>query len=96
MKEMHEFEEKYMQNEAFWEFEALSIFLGVNPFEYAYQYINVDYDEAAPDTNVTIVGIIANVQKKKDRTGKTVRFFEYVLCVWFDGGCLLAYTIQTE
>ena len=74
MKEMHEFEEKYMQNEAFWEFEALSIFLGVNPFEYAYQYINVDYDEAAPDTNVTIVGIIANVQKKKDRTGKQFAF----------------------
>lgn len=74
MKEMHEFEEKYMQNEAFWEFEALSIFLGVNPFEYAYQYINVDYDEAAPDTNVTIVGIIANVQKKKDQTGKQFAF----------------------
>ena len=71
---LNEFKDKYMQNEAFWEFEALSIFLGTNPFEYAYQHITVGYDDAEPDTNITIVGIIANVQKKKDRNGKQFAF----------------------
>ena len=59
-----------MQNEDFWEFEALQIFIKDNPFEQAYSYMSQQFEDVEDGDMCTIVGIVAKVQKKKDRHGK--------------------------
>jgi len=73
LKQTDEFNEKYLQNEPFWEFEALSIFLKDNPFEAVYQYIT-PFEEVEDGAKAVIIGIIANITKKKDRHGKQFAF----------------------
>lgn len=73
-KNMTEFSEKYLQNEKFWEFEALSIFINNNPFEEAYKYIESSFDDVEEGAKGLVVGVIANIQKKKDRNGKQFAF----------------------
>lgn len=73
-KQMNEFCEKYLQNESLWEFEALSVFISENPFIEAYKYINKDFDEVEDGSEGVVVGIVANIQKKKDRSGKQFAF----------------------
>lgn len=73
-KSMHMFCDKYLQNENLWEFEALSVFIDKNPFVEAYQYIQKDFDEVEDGGDGVVVGIVANIQKKKDRTGKQFAF----------------------
>lgn len=65
--------EKYLQNEQFWEFEALQIFLADNPFEQAYLYMRA-FDDIPENNDCTIVGIIAKVQKKKSKNGQQFAF----------------------
>lgn len=65
--------EKYLQNEQFWEFEALQIFLADNPFKQAYLYLRA-FDEIPENEDCTIVGIIAKVQKKKSKNGQQFAF----------------------
>jgi len=61
------FKNKYMQNEQFWEFEALSIFLSDNPFVDIVQYNNENFYECENGDECVIIGIISRIQKKKDR-----------------------------
>jgi len=68
------FKEKYMQNEQFWEFEALSIFLENNPFSDMSQYINENFHDCEIGDECVIVGIISKIQKKKDRYKKDYAF----------------------
>lgn len=65
---------KYLENEQFWEFEALQIFINNNPFDKAYDYISKSFEEVENGDDCTIVGIIARVQKKKDRNKKQFAF----------------------
>lgn len=64
---MSDFAEKYLPDPAFWEFEALSVFIQNNPFEEAYQYISKTFDDIDEGEECIVVGVISNVQKKKDR-----------------------------
>ena len=70
---MKEFEDKYLQNEQYWEFDALSIFITNNPFEKAYEYLT-PFEDVENGTKGVVVGIVANVTKKKDRHGKQFAF----------------------
>ena len=67
--------QKYLDNEQFWEFEALHIFIHDNPFEEAYKYMSRQFNDVPNGDMCTIVGVIANIQKKKDKNKKT---FAYV------------------
>lgn len=71
---MKDFFEKYLQNEEFWEFDALSIFISNNPFEQAYRFISQSFEEVPDNSEGMTVGVIANVTKKKDRKGKQFAF----------------------
>ena len=65
---------KYLENEDFWEFETLQIFIKDNPFNDAYNFLK-PFEEINDGDTCTLVGIIAKVQKKKDKNGKQ---FAYV------------------
>ena len=71
---MNEFKDKYLQNEKFWEFDALSVFINDNPFVEAYKYIEASFDKEPEGSQGVIVGAISKVQKKKDRHGKQFAF----------------------
>jgi DNA polymerase-3 subunit alpha len=73
-KSMSEFADKYLQNEQFWEFDALSVFINNNPFIEAYRYIETPFDEVEEGSKGIVIGIIANIQKKKDRNDKQFAF----------------------
>lgn len=64
---LESFKEKYMDNEKFWEFEALSIFLNENPFSDIVQYNSESFYECEEGEECVIVGIVSKIQKKKDR-----------------------------
>lgn len=64
-----EFTEKYLQNEDFWEFEALSIFINNNPFEKIYNYIT-PFEEIEDGSKGVIIGIVSNIVKKTDKNKK--------------------------
>lgn len=68
-----ECDEKYLQNERFWEFEALQIFLSENPFDEAYNYLR-DFREIPGKEECVIVGIVAKLQKKKNKKGQQFAF----------------------
>lgn len=65
--------EKYLQNEPFWEFEALQIFLSNNPFEKAYKYLRA-FDTINEGDSCVLVGVISKVQKKKGKNGSQFAF----------------------
>lgn len=73
-KAITDFEEKYLQNEAFWEYEALSIFIKDNPFVEAYKYISTPFESVSECEQGVIVGTISNIQKKKDKNGNRYAF----------------------
>lgn len=64
---------KYLENEEFWEFEALQIFINNNPFDKAYNYL-VPFEDVQNGDKCTIVGVISKVQKKKDKHKKQFAF----------------------
>lgn len=66
---------KYFENEKFWEFEALHIFIDDNPFKDSYKYVsNTSFHNVADGDKCILVGVVANVQKKKDKNKKTFAF----------------------
>ena len=65
--------QKYLQNEPFWEFEALQIFLSNNPFEQAYKYLRA-FEDIEDGESCVLVGIISRVQKKKTKSGNQFAF----------------------
>lgn len=64
---------KYIENEKFWEFESLRIFIRDNPFDKAYEYL-IPFENVNIGDECVIVGIIAKVQKKKDKNKKQFAF----------------------
>ena len=67
--------QKYLENEDFWEFEALQIFINDNPFDQAYKYMSKQFQDVEDGDDCTVVAVIAKVDKKKDKNKKT---FAYV------------------
>lgn len=60
---------KYLDNEDLWEFETLQVFIDNNPFDAAYNYLT-PFEDVCDGDKCTLVGVIAKVQKKKDKNGK--------------------------
>lgn len=68
-KYMAECEEKYLQDEEFWEFQTLETFISdKNPFEQACEILD-NFEDVAVGDKCTIVGIISKIQKKKTKRG---------------------------
>lgn len=65
---------KYLENERFWEYEALQIFINDNPFTEAYKYMTQQFEDVPIGDKCAIVGIISQVQKKKDKNKKQFAF----------------------
>lgn len=66
--------EKYLKDEAFWEFETLQIFVSdENPFAKAYEILD-DFSSYNNGDKCVIVGIISKIQKKKTKTGSQFAF----------------------
>lgn len=66
--------EKYLKDEAFWEFETLQIFVSdENPFAEAYKILN-DFSTYDVGDKCVIVGIISKIQKKKTKKGQQFAF----------------------
>ena len=66
--------EKYLKDEAFWEFETLQIFVSdENPFAKAYEILD-DFTSYSNGDKCVIVGIISKIQKKKTKTGSQFAF----------------------
>ena len=64
---------KYIENEDFWEFESLQIFINNNPFDKAYEYLT-PFENVNIGDECVIVGVVAKVQKKKDKNKKQFAF----------------------
>lgn len=60
---------KYLEDEQFWEFQTLQVFINDNPFDAAYTFLT-PFEDVPDSEKCTLVGIIAKVQKKKDKNGK--------------------------
>lgn len=60
---------KYLEDEQFWEFQTLQVFINDNPFDAAYTFLT-PFKDVPDGEKCTLVGIIAKVQKKKDKNGK--------------------------
>ena len=87
-KHQTDFKESYMQEEEFWEFEALSLFIDKNPFEDIYDYVT-PFEDIENGDQAVIVGVIAHIQKKKDKNNKPFCFMNIYsifgileVCVW--------------
>jgi DNA polymerase-3 subunit alpha len=64
---------KYLEDERIWEFQTLQVFINNNPFDAAYEYLT-PFEDVEDGDKCTLVGVIAKVQKKKDKTGKQFAF----------------------
>ena len=60
---------KYLEDEQFWEFQTLQVFINDNPFDASYTFLT-PFEDVPDGEKCTLVGIIAKVQKKKDKNGK--------------------------
>lgn len=60
---------KYLEDEQFWAFQTLQVFINDNPFDAAYTFLT-PFEDVPDGEKCTLVGIIAKVQKKKDKNGK--------------------------
>lgn len=60
---------KYLEDEQFWEFQTLQVFINDNPFDAAYTFLT-PFEDVPDGEKCTLVGIIAKVQKRKDKNGK--------------------------
>ena len=60
---------KCLEDEQFWEFQTLQVFINDNPFDAAYTFLT-PFEDVPDGEKCTLVGIIAKVQKKKDKNGK--------------------------
>ena len=73
-KYIEECNEKYLQDEQYWEFETLEFFVSdVNPFEQAYDILP-EFEDVPIGEDCVIVGIISKIQKKKTKRGDQFAF----------------------
>ena len=71
---IEECNEKYLKDEAFWEFETLQIFVtDENPFTEAYKILK-DFSAYENGDKCVIVGVISKIQKKKTKKGQQFAF----------------------
>lgn len=71
----NEFISKYMTNKHLWEFETLSMFLTHNPFQKGINAITEYADDY--EGKVTAIGIIFDIDKKKDKKNQQYAFVEF-------------------
>ena len=73
-KYIEECNEKYLQDEQYWEFETLEFFVSdTNPFEQAYDILP-EFDDVPIGEDCVVVGIISKIQKKKTKRGDQFAF----------------------
>lgn len=73
-KYVAECNEKYLQDEQYWEFETLEFFVSdENPFEQAYDILP-EFDSVQNGEDCIIVGIVSRIQKKKTKKGDQFAF----------------------
>ena len=73
-KYIEECNEKYLQDEQYWEFETLEFFISdENPFEQAYDILP-EFDDVPIGEDCVVVGIISKIQKKKTKRGDQFAF----------------------
>lgn len=73
-KYTEECNEKYLQDEQYWEFETLEFFVSdTNPFEQAYDILP-EFDDVLIGEDCVVVGIISKIQKKKTKKGDQFAF----------------------
>lgn len=73
-KEQDECQRKYWGvDKRLWEFEALSMFVTKNPFD---EIDTLDFTSEEFVPNLVTVGVIADIQNKKDKNGKKFVFFD--------------------
>ena len=73
-KYVNECNEKYLQDEQYWEFETLEFFVSdANPFEQAYDILP-EFDDVPVGDECVIVGIVSKIQKKKTKRGDQFAF----------------------
>lgn len=70
-KEYNALWEKYSDNQEYWEYEAISIFLSNNPFKEVYSYIQRPFNAVEENQEFFDVGIISKITKKKDKNKNT-------------------------
>ena len=58
-----------MKKPHMWEFETLSMFLTDNPIKDSSQYVSQAFSQAADQQNVTVICVIVDIQRKKDKRG---------------------------
>lgn len=75
-KYMREFYDKYVQDEYLWEFDTLSMFLTEDPLENAYEYITYRWDDVADNTETTILCVITDIKRKKDKHGNMFAYID--------------------
>lgn len=73
-KHMMDFKNKFLQDEEFWQFEYLSVFLTDNPFTKTTDYITYTFEEIQNNCFGVFAGVISKIQKKKDKKGKQFAF----------------------
>jgi DNA polymerase-3 subunit alpha len=70
-----ELKEKYMSNPDMWEYDVMSMFITNNPLAKYTQYIR-DFKEVKDGNEVTLIGVIAGVQKRMDKNKKQFAFLD--------------------
>lgn len=66
---LESFKSTYMKKPHMWEFETLSMFLTDNPIKDSSQYVSQAFSQAADQQNVTVICVIVDIQRKKDKRG---------------------------
>lgn len=73
-KYVSECNEKYLQDEQYWEFETLEFFISdENPFEQVYDILP-EFEDVPDGEDCIVVGIISKIQKKKTKKGDQFAF----------------------
>jgi len=67
--------EKYMSNPDMWEYDVMSMFITNNPLAKYTQYIR-NFEEVKDGNEVTLIGVIAGVQKRMDKNKKQFAFLD--------------------
>lgn len=66
---LESFKSAYMKKPHMWEFETLSMFLTDNPIKDSSQYVSQAFSQAADQQDVTVICVIVDIQRKKDKRG---------------------------
>lgn len=77
---------KYLDDEPYWEFETLQVFIHDNPFEESVKYLTNQFEDVEIGNECVIIGIISSVQKKKDKNKNQFAFINiYSTCGLVEG-----------